>query len=254
MIYDAEEFNRLRKVVISISLTSWLVILFKPVTSSCCAAVTTAWLLDLRCNLNLLGSLASDWVLMLLAMMGPTLVPAIYHVRISSFARRRLRSTVLFIGSYGVIWLAAGAILLSAQRCSMWLEPQSNLPAISVGVVALLWQVSPIKQRCLNRCHSHRPLAAFGFGADRDVIHMGFEHGLWCAGSCWAAMLFPLLLSQGHLLTMAAITVLMFCERLDPPKAPSWRWRGFHTAFCYIRLRLRDVYSVRPRFAFTTQA
>jgi len=117
--------------------------------------------------------------------------------------------------------------------------PQSYLPATIVGLIALLWQASPFKQRCLNRCHSHRPLAAFGFAADLDVFRFGLEQGLWCVASCWAAMLFPMLLPEGHFIAMAAVAVLMFCERLDPPRAPAWRWRGFGTAVRSLSLRLR---------------
>ncbi|WP_167480726.1 DUF2182 domain-containing protein [Mesorhizobium waimense] len=29
-------------------------------------------------------------------------------------------------------------------------------------------------------------------------------HGVWCVGSCWALMLLPLLVSHGHVATMAA--------------------------------------------------
>jgi predicted metal-binding membrane protein len=70
---------------------------------------------------------------------------------------------------------------------------------------------------------------------------MGFEHGIWCTSSCWAAMLFPMLLPSGHFVAMVAVAVLMFCERLDPPGTPSWRLRGFGTAWCYLILRLRGA-------------
>jgi predicted metal-binding membrane protein len=101
--------------------------------------------------------------------------------------------------------------------------------------------MSPDKQRCLNRCHNHRPLAAFGVAADWDVFRLGFAHGFWCVGSCWAAMLLPMMLPTGHLAAMAAVSVLMFCERLDPPRPPAWRWRGFDTAVRYGRLWLRSL-------------
>ena len=104
---------------------------------------------------------------------------------------------------------------------------------------ALIWQASPFKQRCLNRCHSHRPLAAFGIAADVDALRLGLETGVWCTASCWAAMLFPMLWFQGHFVAMAAVALLMFCERLDPPRTPAWRWRGFGTALRAISLRLR---------------
>ncbi len=185
------------------------------------------------------ASLAIDWALMLVAMMGPMLVAPLYHIRISSFDRRRLRSMALFIAGYGVVWMAAGVVIVAVELGTTWLLPQSYLPAIVVGLVVLVWQASPFKQRCLNRCHSHRPVAAFGIAADLDVLRLGSETGLWCTGSCWAAMLFPMVLAEGHFIAMAAVALLMFCERLDAPTTPSWRWRGFGTAARCLTTRLR---------------
>ena len=80
-----------------------------------------------------------------------------------------------------------------------------------------------MKQRCLNRNHNHRELAAFGLAADVDVLRFGLTHGVWCVGSCWALMLFPMLLSEGHLAAMAVVTFLMISERLEQPQQLRWR-------------------------------
>jgi hypothetical protein len=58
-----------------------------------------------------------------------------------------------------------------------------------------------------------------------------------------------MLLPQGHFVGMLAVTALMFCERLDPPKTPSWRWRGFGTASRYLSLRLRGPLCSPPPWA-----
>jgi predicted metal-binding membrane protein len=239
MIYNAEEWARLRNSVLVISLIAWVFMLLEPRVSSCCSVNGAVMSWKMLFAANPPASLASNWALMLVAMMAPMLVAPIYHIRISSFARRRARSTMLFAAGYGVIWMAAGVVIVAVELMATWLLPRSYLPATIVSVIAVVWQASPFKQRCLNRCHSHRPLAAFGIAADLDVLRMGLEQGLWCTGSCWAAMLFPMLLPEGHFVAMAAVAVLMFCERLDPPKAPAWRWRGFGTAGRCLSLRLR---------------
>ncbi|MFN2623815.1 MAG: DUF2182 domain-containing protein [Chthoniobacterales bacterium] len=239
MIYDAQDWTRLQNRVLAVSILAWVIILLQPRVSSCCSIndVGVSWKMLLAANP--LHSLAGNWALMLVAMMAPMLVAPIYHIRISSFARRRLRSTVLFAAAYGAVWMAAGVVLVAGELAATWLAPRSYLPAAIVGLIAVVWQGSPFKQRCLNRCHSHPSLAAFGIAADLDVLRMGLEQGLWCTGSCWAAMLFPILLPEGHFIAMAAVAVLMFCERLDPPRTLAWRWRGFGTAARYLSLRLR---------------
>lgn len=242
MIYDADEYARLRNAVLCVSLLGWIIMLAAPRASICCSLAASGASLETLLILNPPGSLARDWGLMLIAMMAPTLAAPIYHICINSFARRRIRSVACFVAGYAGVWMAAGCLLLAMKLAAEHWAPQSYLPAIVVAIVALVWQASPIKQRCLNRCHSHRSLAPFGVAADWDATRLGFDHGFWCTSSCWAAMLFPMLLAQGHFIAMLAVSVLMFCERLDPPGTPSWRWRGFGTAWRYLILRLRGAH------------
>jgi predicted metal-binding membrane protein len=129
------------------------------------------------------------------------------------------------VAGYAVIWMAAGIVLLAAVLLLSLFLPQSYAPAIGVALIALVWQCSPIKQRCLNRSHNHRELAAFGLAADLDALRFGITHGVWCVGSCWALMLFPMLLSQGHFAAMAVVTLLMTSERLEQPRPLNRRLR-----------------------------
>ena len=48
---------------------------------------------------------------MVVAMMSPLLVAPLRHVCQRSFAKRRVRASLLFIAGYLVVWLAAGAAL-----------------------------------------------------------------------------------------------------------------------------------------------
>jgi predicted metal-binding membrane protein len=167
---------------------------------------------------------------MLVAMMAPVLIPPVRHIHLRSFTDRRARSTAFFLTGYGAVWMAVGCVLLAVELAATSLAPESYLPAACLLLVALVWQCSPIKQRCLNRCHAHTELAAFGAAADLGALRFGLTHGIWCAGSCWASMLFPMLLPKGHVVAMAAVTVVIFSERLDHPAPPDWRWRGCGTA------------------------
>src|SRR5207302_4436620 len=129
------------------------------------------------------------------------------HVRLRSFTHRRARSTVLFVAGYAAIWIAAGGVLLAIELAVKLLAAQSYLPVGGVVLIASVWQVSPIKQRCLNRCHAHTELAAFGAAADLDALRFGLAHGVWCVGSCWALMLLPLVVSGGHIAVMAGVSL-----------------------------------------------
>ena len=175
---------------------------------------------------RMLLALLSSWFLMLAAMMPPAVISPIVYIRSRSFASRRDRSVAIFIGGYAAVWLVASLVLVAIQIASMSLASKSALGASTVVSVALVWQCCPIKQICINRCHAHRGLAAFGDAADRDALRFGVEHGFYCVGSCWALMLVPMLLSFGHLAAMAIATIFIFADRMDRPRVPSWRWRG----------------------------
>jgi predicted metal-binding membrane protein len=215
MTYDARELARVRNPLLLISAVSWTLLLAEPGGMNMAGHSPAAS-----------ASLPVGWALMLVAMMSPVLIQPVRHIRLRSFMHRRARSTMLFVAGYAAIWMMLGGVLLSIQQDVQRLVPQSYLPGAVAALVALVWQVSPAKQRCLNRCHAHNELAAFGAAADFDALRFGIVHGIWCAGSCWALMLFPLLLPGGHIVAMAAVAVLIFSERLERPMAPRWRWRG----------------------------
>ncbi len=172
---------------------------------------------------------AAGWALMLVAMMLPTLISPIHHILDRSFKRRRARSILLFVVGYAAIWMPVGMVLTAAilwiGRAASAMPAPGLLPALGIGLIAFIWQCSPAKQRCLNRNHNHRELAAFGRRADMDALRFGLDHGWWCVGSCWALMMLPMVMSAGHLVAMAAVTILMISERLAPPRPLDWRLR-----------------------------
>lgn len=236
MLYDQRDYSRLRNVVLLVSGLAWLAVVTSPDQS--CHGPALHFGDSVAASLRALASMASGWFVMLVAMMLPMTLHALYQIRLSSLAARRGRSSGLFLVGYLSIWMIAGAVLVSIELGAKGLAPGSYLPALVVAVIAVVWQASPFKQECLNRCHSHRTPAAFGLAADWDALRAGLDHGRWCVGSCWATMLLPLLLPVGHVAGMAAVTVLMVCERIDPPVRPAWRLRGFHTALRIAALRV----------------
>ncbi len=228
MLFNREDYARLTRVVLLISAAAWTEMLLEVKSSRCPFCSSTYLVIN--------GSVwifALSWAIMLVAMMAPTLIPVIYKIRQASFVSRRSRSTAFFLFGYISVWMLVGGILATlASALIRWASYDWTL----VFMASIVWQASPIKQKCLNRCHSHRSLPAFGFAADYGAVGLGLEHGAWCVGSCWSTMLLPMLLPDFHVLAMAAVSMLMFCERLDPPQAPSWRLRGLVTAWRLVRL------------------
>jgi predicted metal-binding membrane protein len=182
--------------------------------------------LDLALLLNSPAQLASGWALMVAAMMSPLVIAPLRHVHDRSFARRRARSMLLFVAGYAAVWMIAGVGLQAMALAARWATPASLAGLGLAAAAAILWQVSPAKQWCLNRCHRRPPLAAFGAAADHDAFGFGLTNGAACVGACWALMSLPLLVGHGHFLGMIAVALFVFAERLERPAPLAWCWRG----------------------------
>ena len=186
----------------------------------------------------------AEAVLMFAAMMVPLGGAPVRHVRDRSLARRRVRAVALFAAGYVLPWFAATAMLLWVGA---WIAAAGLTIAWALAVVAVAaWQCSPQKQRCLNRCHAHPALAAFGARADLDVLRFGVSHAAWCIGSCLPLMLLPMLLTRGELVAMAGVTLWLVGERLEKPTLPRFRWRGPGKI---LRIAVGQARAWRDRFA-----
>ena len=237
MLSDSKEFGLWRNRILFVSACAWVCLLagtfasgmkfdMAGMSESHSSHAMPASMLEI----NPRASMAVGWLLMLVAMMAPTLIAPLWHIRTRSFSYRRLRSCGLFVFGYAAVWMAVGALFFTADAELKIVRGQSLWPAAGLALCALIWQASPVKQRCLNRCHRHGSFTAFGVSADVDAVRFGISHGVWCVGSCWALMLFPLVLPQGHLIAMMAVSILMFAERLEKPASPAWRFRGLGKA------------------------
>ncbi|HEX6705268.1 MAG TPA: DUF2182 domain-containing protein [Albitalea sp.] len=236
MIHNRHEFANVQFGVLAVSLAAWITIAALPhwsgreLSDYICSSAGTA-----RLTADWALSAGFSWMLMTMAMMAPLTLPAIAHIRISSFASRRSQAIALFSLGFATVWMLAGFAMRALEAALRDMTSAVYLPAAVAALVAGIWQASPYKQRCLNRCHSHDPLSAFGLDAHVDAIRFGLRHGLWCVGTCWALMLMTVLLPQRHVAAMAIVSVLTFCERLEPPGPPLWRPRGLGTACLWLR-------------------
>ena len=220
----ARERWQVRSPLLLVAAFSWVALLcllrITPTSALCAALMPQSVQLG-----EVLVPLLLGWILMLAAMMGPLLTLPVRHVRDRSFTRRRTRATALFLIGYGLLWSAAGMLLSASAFFATKTIHELSL-RLSVGAaIVLVWQLSPLKERCLNNCHSLTELSAFGAAADRDALRFGLSHGIWCVGSCWAIMLFALLPCNGHLFTMAFASMWIFSERLNKTTS-RWDWRG----------------------------
>lgn len=146
-----------------------------------------------------LGFYVTAWVVMMAAMMFPSIAPMVlgYHRLGAGFRERGFSaSTPLFVAGYLVSWTLFGLVaygLFAAARSILGDEISwtGAGPYVAGGVIfaAALYQFTPAKDACLRRCR-----APFAFLTDewrhgaRGALIMGAKHGAWCVGCCWGLM------------------------------------------------------------------
>lgn len=243
MIYSKDEVTRLARTLFCTSMVAWIMIAAAPHFSSNPAALICGSRWSRQFTPDWILSVSVDSLLMIVAMMAPVTLQPLCHIRLSAFSDRQWRSAALFVSGYAAMWFLACLAMLSFEAVMNRGSTDARIQFNVVAVMALVWQVSPLKQRCLNQCHAHPPLAAFGWKADWDVLRFGVVHGLWCIGSCWTLMLLVESISSWHFVGMGVIALIMLCERLEPPIRPAWKWQSFRMA----ALHLRRIWSVKRR-------
>jgi predicted metal-binding membrane protein len=179
-----------------------------------------------------LGFYISTWVLMMAAMMTPSLAPVLLgHAALQRAADQNGRATHamgsgLFLLGYLTAWGAAGLVgyaLLEAVRsldggvfdwsgAGRWI-------AAGALLMGCLYQFTPAKRACLARCRAARTLRSED--PRTGGLRAGIRHGVWCLGCCWALMAALFALGAMSVAWMLVISALIACERLLP-----WRRLG----------------------------
>ncbi len=168
-------------------------------------------------GLGLVGFVAV-WVLMMAAMMLPSVAP-FASVYARTFGERHAARTAAFVCGYLMIWIAAALPVYGIARAADQLIPAHPAGATVLAVLAFascgIYQLTSLKDRCLAWCRS--PL---GFamkhsayrGRTRD-FRVGMHHGAFCLACCWALMALLLAFGIMNLIAMTILALIVFVER-----------------------------------------
>lgn len=167
------------------------------------------------------------WLLMIAAMMVPTVLPLLGMFRRVVAGRPDAGRLVgIMLGGYVAVWMGFGVAAHAADtgiRSVAAASPGVAARAwlIGAGVLALAgaFQFSALKYRCLERCrtpfgfvnahwHGRRPAA--------EAFRLGMDHGAFCVACCWALMLVTFVVGMGNPGWMLAIAAAMAVEKNLP--------------------------------------
>jgi len=174
-------------------------------------------------DLGTLGWFVGVWVVMMAAMMFPSVSPTV-ALYTKMTRRRGIAAPLLFAGGYLLVWSAAGVAgyglwWLGGEIFGDALAWDSGGRWFAGGVVALaaLYEFTPAKDVCLSKCRS--PLG-FLLSSWRDgprgALELGARHAAWCVGCCWALMAALFALGVMSLVWMAVVAALIALEKTLP--------------------------------------
>src|SRR6476469_6117114 len=170
--------------------------------------------------LGAFGWFISVWVVMMAAMMFPSVAPTV--ALYAKMSRNRLAPTV-FVAGYLITWAAAGIVAYLLGVLVRHVVPDfgwDNGGRVLTGstlIVAAAYELTPLKNICLSKCRS--PLGQL-LGSWRDglsgALRMGVKNGAWCVGCCWALMASLFALGVMSVTWMAVVAGLIAVEKVLP--------------------------------------
>ena len=168
------------------------------------------------------------WIVMMMAMMIPSVAPVI--LLFANVSRRRRLQGVLatsvsvFALGYLLAWTAYAVLAALGQsllHSAALLSPAmaSGSPLLGGGLLMLagVYQWLPVKGACLSHCRS--PLGFFTTEWREGVsgaLVMGFRHGSYCVGCCWALMALLFVAGVMNLLWVVVIAGFVLAEKVAP--------------------------------------
>ena len=174
-------------------------------------------------SLGGLGWFVGVWVVMMAAMMFPSVAPTV-----ALYSRMTQKSSpipgLVFVGGYLIPWAVAGLAaygvaaaggsfaggVLHWGRAGRWVAGATLL-------VAAAYELTPLKDYCLGKCRSPLgQLLGSWRGGVRGAVSMGARNGTYCVGCCWALMAALFALGVMSLVWMAFVAALIAVEKLLP--------------------------------------
>lgn len=172
----------------------------------------------------------STWVVMLAAMMFPSVAPMVTaYAKITRRRRETGRSaprgaTALFVAGYLVAWTVFGLVayglfnaVTSLVPGALTADPGGRYIAAGVILAAAVYQLTPAKNACLTKCRSPMDFILHGLRPGYGgALRMGVEHGAWCVGCCWALMVALFALGMMSVGWMALVGAFIAAEKMLP--------------------------------------
>jgi predicted metal-binding membrane protein len=200
-------------------------------------------------GLGTIGWFLGVWVVMMAAMMFPSVSPTVALYARMTRARSAL-SPALFALGYLVTWASAGAVAFSVafvgrridgdvlawDRAGRWVAAATLLGAA-------VYELTPLKDACLGKCRSPLGLLLGSWrGGRTGALRMGVKNGAWCVGCCWALMASFFALGIMSVVWMGIVSGLIATEKTLPwRRVATWGVTALLLGFALLLLAAPDA-------------
>ena len=205
---------------------SWIVAMardmYGPMTGASAWMMTPQW--DAR-HVLLLGTM---WAVMMAGMMLPSAAPLLLlygaAVRRRGAETKPAHQVYALAAGYLTMWSIFSLAATAAQRTLASLlivSPMMTLtsPVVAAAVLFLagIYQLTPLKSRCLRQCQSPLGFLMHHWRSGmRGAFRMGIDHGVYCLGCCWALMVLLFVGGVMNLTVIVALTAFVIFEKIGP--------------------------------------
>ena len=166
------------------------------------------------------------WIIMMIAMMSPSIIPAVLMFATVNLTKKKKNlhytPTYIFYFGYLIAWILF-SIGISIIQYPLHLVSLMNPMMSSINnylsgivlVIAGIYQLTPYKNACLDKCRSPLSLVMTNWrDGNLGALKMGLGHGFYCVFCCWLLMAILLVAGVMNLYFVVALTIFVLLEKL----------------------------------------
>ena len=167
------------------------------------------------------------WSVMMIAMMMPSILPMLMlYTTLNS--RKKIQgqdsaSPLILLSGYLLSWILFSLFITLPQYflhtngyLNMMMEPMHAALAAFVLILAGIYQFTPYKDACLNVCQSPLSFLTNNWQDGKlGAFIIGYKHGFYCVGCCWALMLTLFALGVMNILWVIVLTIFVLFEKVS---------------------------------------
>ena len=166
------------------------------------------------------------WSVMMIAMMTPSILPMLLLFTTLNSRNREngkdTTSTMILLFGYLFSWVLFSLVITLPQyamHTSGLLNPMMEPSHEYIGVITLclagIYQFTPFKDACLTVCQSPLSFLMNNWKDGRlGTFIIGYKHGFYCVGCCWALMLTLFALGVMNIMWVMILTLFVLFEKL----------------------------------------